>query len=368
MIIRKYIFKELLMNFLMSAAFLSIVLFMEKFVRLSRLILGKGVDFTDIIKVFLFLQPSILLLSLPMAILIAVFLTYGRMTTDSEVIILKSSGMSFWSISRPAIMLSLAGFLILSSISIYLLPKSIHAFKITVYETIAKKVALTVEAETFSTVFKGTVIFVKEMLPKDKFKDIFIYREGDTKEPMVIVAENGSISSNPEQGTINLNMHNGVIHTFGSKSSSEVSFSEYDFVLTSTTQPGGEMKPGEMGIVELWNNRKQSVSLMIEFNRRIAIPFACLIFGFLGPALSTRIGRTGRLGAFSFSMGVLIFYYFLMILGEGLVKSNKIDAFAGGWIPNILLGAVSAWFFYMACMDKPFFRKSGLSRNKLLTS
>jgi lipopolysaccharide export system permease protein len=357
MIIHRTIFKELLINFLIVISFLSFVLFMEKFVRLTRLIMGKGVELIDVIKVFLFLQPSILLLSIPMAILIAVFLTYGRMSTDNEVIVLKGSGMGFWSVSRPAIMLSVAGFLILSLISIYLLPKSVHSFRRILYETIAKKASMTIEEETFSTVFKGTVLFAKELLPNDRFKGIFIYRESDTKEPLVIVAEEGAIRSDPEEGVINLNIRNGVIHTFGGKSSSEATFSEYDFVLTTVMKPERELKPGERGIVELWNGRKNSVLWMVELNRRLSVPFACLIFGFLGPALSTRVGKTGRLGGFSFSLSILISYYVLLILGEGLVKAEKLPPFWGGWTPNILFGAIAILSFYLAYRDKPIFNK-----------
>lgn len=357
MIIHRAIFKELLLNFLLVISFLSFVLFMEKLVRLTRLIMGKGAEFTDIIKVFLFLQPSILLLSIPMAILIAVFLTYGRMSTDNEVVVLKGSGMSFWSMSKPAIVLSAAGFLILFFISIYLLPRSVQSFKKTLYETIAKKASITIEEETFSTVFKGTVIFVKKNLLNNRFKGVFIYREGDTKEPIVIVAEEGAIYSNPEEGVINLSMRNGVIHTFGEKSSSEATFSEYDFVLTSVIESQRELKPNEIGVIDLWRNRKRGVLWTVELNRRLAIPFACLVFGFLGPALSTRIGKTGRLGGFSLSLSIFVLYYVLLILGEGLTKAKKVPPFWGSWAPNILFGTIAILFFYMAYRDKPILKK-----------
>ncbi len=333
------------------------MLFMEKFVRLTRLILGRGAEFTDVLKVFLFLQPSILLLAIPMAILIAVFLTYGRMSTDNEIIVLKSSGMSFWATSKPALMLSVTGFILLFFISIYLLPKSITAFKKTVYETIAKKASMAIGEETFSTVFKGTVIFIKEMLPDDRFKGIFIYREGDTREPLVIVANEGSIRSNPDEGTINLGMRNGVIHTFGEKSSSKAEFAEYNFVLTTVVETQKELKPNERGIIELWKGRERGVKWMVELNRRLSIPFACLIFGLLGPALSTRIGKTGRLGGFSLSLTILILYYVLLILGEGLVKAEKLPPFWGGWIPNIVFSVVAILFFYMAYRDWPILKK-----------
>jgi lipopolysaccharide export system permease protein len=332
MIIRRSILKELLVNFFVVISFLSLVLFMEKFVRLTKLVMGKGAEFIDIAKVFMYLQPSIFLLAVPIAILIAVFLTYGRMSTDNEMVVLKGSGMSFWSLSGPAIVISVAGFLLLLLISTYILPKSILAFKRTVYETIVKKASLTIHEETFSRVFKGTVIFVKEMSKDDKFQGIFVYRKGDTKEPLVIVAEEGVISANPEEGAIKLSLKNGVVHTFG-------------------------LKPNEQGIIDLWKGRERGVKWMVELNRRLAIPFACLIFGFLGPALSTRIGKTGRLGGFSFSLTILILYYVLLILGESLAKAQRIEPFWGGWIPNIVFGVLALVFYYLASRDKVLLKK-----------
>lgn len=355
MIIRRSILRELAVNFLLVILFLSFVLFMEKFVRLTKLFMGKGADFIDIAKVFIYLQPSIFLLSVPVAILIAVFISYGRMSTDNELTVLKASGMSFWEIARPAVLLSVAGLLLLIFISSYLLPKSILSFRKTVYETIVKKASVTMSEETFSRVFKGTVVYVKEMLPDDRFRGIFIYREGDTKEALLIVAEEGEIQSNPDEGAVKLSMRNGVIHTFGKNTSSEAEFTDYEFILTAQFKPARSLKLNERGLIDLWQGRDRNVKWMVELNRRLAVPFACLIFGFLGPALSTRIGKTGRLGGFSFSLSVLIVYYLLLILGETLAKAEKISAYWGGWIPNLVFGAIAVIFFYTASRDKTLF-------------
>ncbi|MBI5050852.1 MAG: LptF/LptG family permease [Nitrospirae bacterium] len=360
MIIHRSIFRELFANFLVVIAFLSFVLFMEKFVRLTRLVMGKGAELTDILKVFLFLQPPILLLSIPMAILIAVFLTYGRMSTDNEIIMLKSSGMSFWFISKPAVIFSALGFGILLFISLYLLPRSVHAFKQTLYEVIAKKASMTIEKQTFSKVFKGTVIFVKEMPSGDRFNGIFIYTDADspTRYPAVIVAENGAIRSYPEEGLIELNMHNGLIHAFTEKGSSEVTFWEYNLVLTSMIETKREKKLDEIRFADLWKGKGDNVLWHVEINRRLAIPFACLIFGLLGPALSTKIGKTGRIGSFSFSLSILVLYYFLFIFGEGTAKAGKLSPFLGLWGPNILFGIAAGLSFYIAYRDKPLLRRS----------
>ncbi len=358
MIIHRSILKELSKNFIVIIFSLSVLLFMEKFLRLSRLFMGKGADFTDIIKVFWYLQPSILLLSVPMAILIAAFLTYGRMAADSEIVVLKGSGMSFPGISRAAITLSAACFFILLFISLYLLPRTMQSFKHTVQETILKKASMTFEEGTFSDVFKGSVIFVKKIASDNKFRGIFVYRDAEraSDEPAVIVARSGTIISNPREGLIKLTMYDGLIHTFKENTSSEISFSEYDFVLSTGIESSRKTKADEVKTTDLWNGRKDMLLWDIELNRRFALPFACLIFGLLAPALAAKVGKTGRLGAFSLSVSLLIFYYILLIMGETLAKSGKIPPFPGEWIANIIFGIIAALFFYIACRDKPIGR------------
>ncbi|MEW6601794.1 MAG: LPS export ABC transporter permease LptF [Nitrospirota bacterium] len=355
MILHKTIFQEMSKSLLVIVFSMSIILFMEKFVRLTRIFMGKGADFSDIAKIFVYLQPSILLLSLPMAILVAIFLTYGRMSTDSEIIVLKAGGMSFWGISRAAVMLALLCFAVLAVISLYLLPRSMYAFKHTMYETIVKKASTTFEAETFSDVFKDTVIYVKEIPSPDIFKGIFVYKEGikSIEEPVVIVAESGVIRANPAEGLIKLSMNNGLIHTYDEKSSSEISFSQYDFVLKSGIETMDKIKPDEIKTIDLWRANKENTYWAIELHRRLALPFACLIFGLLGPALSNKIGKIGRLGGFSLSLVILILYYVLMIFGEGLAKSGEITPFWGGWSPNLIFGGLTMVFVYIAYKDKP---------------
>ncbi|MDO8282060.1 MAG: LptF/LptG family permease [Thermodesulfovibrionia bacterium] len=355
MIIHRLIFKELFKNFMVAIFSLSVILFMEKFVRLTKLVMGKGADMKDIIKVFLYLQPSILLLSIPMAILISIFLTYGRMSADNEIVILKGSGMSFGGIAKSSVTISILGFIILLFVSLYLSPLSTRLFKETLHEAITKKASMALEEETFSKVFKDTVIYVKDMPSRNEFNGIFLYNDSENpaKNPVIIVAQNGSISSNIDDGTIKLSMNNGLIHTYNNESSSEIRFSQYDFILASGINTVSQSKPAEMETTELWKGRNNNLPWKIELNRRLAIPFASLIFGFLGPALASRMGKMGRMGSFSFSLTILLLYYLFLIMGEGFAKAEKIPPFLSGWGPNIFFGIIAVFFCYLAYKDKP---------------
>ncbi|MEW6714417.1 MAG: LPS export ABC transporter permease LptF [Nitrospirota bacterium] len=355
MLIHRTIFKELFINFMTVILSLSVILFMERFVRLTRVFMGKGTEVIDIAKVFIYLQPSILLLSLPMATLIAIFLTYGRMAADSEIVVLKGSGMSFSQISGAALMLSTAGFCVILFISLYLSPLSMQYFKRTLHETITKKASMIMEEETFTEVFKDTVVYIKNIASKNRFKGIFIYRDSGAslKDPVVIVAEDGALISNPKEGMIKLLLNKGIIHTTSQKSASEISFSKYDFVLTTGIERSEDTRSDEIALFDLWKGRKDKVLWDIELNRRFAIPFACLIFGILGPALSSRMGKMGRLGGFSFSLSLLIFYYVMLIIAEGLAKAGKVTPFWSIWTPNMIFGAIAVLFFRLSHQDSP---------------
>lgn len=357
MLIQKAIFKELFINFVIAAFSISILLFMEKFVRLTGIIMGRWTEAKDIIKIFLYLQPSVLLLSIPMALLVSIFLTYGRMLSDNEIVVLKNSGVSFFGVSKASIILSLFSFIIMLFLSLYLSPKWMFSFKKTLYETIAKKASTVLEEETFSRLFKDTVVYVKEIPSKGRFRGIFVYRELDAstppEEPMVISAEEGRILSSPEEGLIKLILHNGMVHTLSRQGASEISFTDYDFILSTGIEPKKRVRPSEMETFSLWQGRKANIHWDVEVNRRLAIPFACIIFGILGPSLSLRMGKIGRLGGLSFSLSVLILYYALLIASEGLAKAEKIPTFWGGWIPNILFSIVAVSSFFRSYSDRP---------------
>jgi lipopolysaccharide export LptBFGC system permease protein LptF len=117
-----------------------------------------------------------------------------------------------------------------------------------------------------------------------------------------------------------------------------------------------KIRPDEITTPKLWQGRNDTVSWAIELNRRFALPFACLIFGILGPALSIKVGKIGRLGGFSLSLAILIFYYMLLVMGDGLAESGKVSSFWGVWISNIVIGCVALVFFYIAYKDKPIKR------------
>src|SRR3990172_9460486 len=136
MIVHRYMGKELLLNFLVILIFLNIILFMHKFLQLTRMVLIKGADLGDIFWRFVYLQPSLMLLTIPMAFIISVFLVFGRMLTDNEMVAIRASGMSFWNISKPIFIIAVFGLVASMFFSLYFAPSGLRAFKTLFYKVI----------------------------------------------------------------------------------------------------------------------------------------------------------------------------------------------------------------------------------------
>jgi lipopolysaccharide export LptBFGC system permease protein LptF len=91
----------------------------------------------------------------------------------------------------------------------------------------------------------------------------------------------------------------------------------------------------------------------MEMSKRLAFPFACLVFGILGVSVGSFWRRGGRSYGFILSIVIVFFYYLLLSMGENLSKTGWGLAFMGVWIPNFLLGSIGIYLFIKTAREKP---------------
>lgn len=102
-LLHRYIIKELFSPFIFSLLVIIFVLFVQFLLRAVDRFLGKGIDTFTILE-YLFLNLAwIVALAVPMAVLIATLMTFGRLSEDNEITAMRASGISFLKIIRPAL-------------------------------------------------------------------------------------------------------------------------------------------------------------------------------------------------------------------------------------------------------------------------
>jgi len=346
--IHKEILKELAFTFVLSLISLNFILIVEKILRLSRLLSVVSASILDMLMIILYLQPPMMILTLPMSLLVATLVTYGRLNADNELIILRVSGMPFKKIAAPVFAVGISCFLAGLLISFYLAPLSMVKLRKTISNIISMRAPAAIEEGIFATLFKDITLFVNEKPDATRMKEIFIYDERNKNEPKIVMAKEGRISVTDELD-ISFFLKDGYMQIIKKDNVTELFFEGYNLSLTLAAEQPAK-KNSELTPFELLRDAKgappqAAIPLFLELYRRLSLPSVCLILMLLGPPLSLLSGRTGRLGGLTIGFSVFAVFYILLIYGENLARTGKISHYIGGWSPAVLLGLFAIWIF-----------------------
>jgi LPS export ABC transporter permease LptG len=83
-------------------------------------------------------------------------------------------------------------------------------------------------------------------------------------------------------------------------------------------------------------NRGLARSYMIEFNRRLALPTACLVLALVGIPLGLSSKKGGKSTGIVLTIGLVFVYYFISLFGVSLARQGKLSPALGVWLANIL--------------------------------
>src|SRR6266540_1726410 len=162
----KYMLKEIAVPFLLGIGVFTFVLLMGRFLKLADLVISKGVPLTDVLKLLLYIFPSFSLVTIPMAFLLAMLLAFGRLSSDSEITAIKSSGISLYGLLPPILTFAALASTLTTFITIYALPWGNTAFKSLLVEIVETRASLTMKEKVFNDDFPGLVIYVDSYRPE----------------------------------------------------------------------------------------------------------------------------------------------------------------------------------------------------------
>jgi lipopolysaccharide export system permease protein len=110
----------------------------------------------------------------------------------------------------------------------------------------------------------------------------------------------------------------------------------------------------QVKVEELRRLGVQQWAPLVEIHKKFAIPFAALIFGFLGVAMGVLFRRGEKLVSFALSVGIAIVYYVFLLAGEPLGKQGRLHPFWAMWAANIFFVAATALLFRKVLAETPF--------------
>ncbi len=343
--IDKYIMREIATPTLIGMLIFTMVVLMGRMIKLVEMVLNKGVPFSEIGLLLIYMMPAFMVITLPLAFLMGILLAFGRLSADAEIIALKASGFSLQQMLKPVFIVATVTALLTAFLSIYAAPASNNAFRSKIYDIATQKADIGIEPQVFNADFDGLVLFANKMDQKSGLIDgMFISDERTTSTPSIITAKSGRILSDPDDFSLSLHLVDGSIHRkskiHDKESYQVIDFSTYDINLDidQALSPQGKrrLKEKELSLSKLIALRdtekspKRKQQLSVELVHRFVLPFSPLIFALVGVPLGIQTTRSGRGGGFAMGLLVFLVYYILF----SLTKTLAIDA---GLTPYIII-------------------------------
>lgn len=367
-IIDRYIFLEIFTPFWVSLFVFTGVLFLARSLKLIDLVMNKNVPVTDIVLLFSFLIPGFLELAIPMALLLSVIIAFGRLSSDSELVVMRSLGLNLRRLAAPVFSFAVACFLLTATLSLWLRPWSNHQLAVGLFEIAKNQASAGLTQGVFNELGQLT-IYAEEIKNRgESLKKVIISDRRIATQPRTFIAKHGQLITDDDTRSIALQLYDGSIQDGSGLNYSITYFDinsitiEQDEMVNSVGDDGkqaDEMFVGELitavtttDSAAIANDQKQMRRLnrqSAELHRRFVIPTACLCIALIAMALGVQPSRGahtwGQTVSILAGILVIVVFYLLIALAKALGEQGILPIGPAMWLPNVVYFLLAGFLF-----------------------
>jgi LPS export ABC transporter permease LptG/LPS export ABC transporter permease LptF len=348
-IFTRYIWKEVISHAFIGGALFTFILYMKYIGQLLGMAARNSASLGSVAKIFLFMLPNFLSVTIPMAVLIGVLLGLSRLAADSEITAMRAVGIGVWFFVRVVSVIAILGWVVSLADSLYIAPKATAALLNLESSLKNQQASFEVEPRVFYEDFKNYVLYVQDIRAgtgASRWQRIFLADVSDPVEPKVTTAEEAIVANGPVN-TLLMRLRNGTEHEIVNDNSNaqyQVStFVESELPLSIGTQEDTHIGHNDTPILAMSNRVLYEHTkgpggrqYQIEMQKRFAYPAACLVLMLIGIPLGISSRRGGKSAGFVLTIALVFIYYFLSLTGTMLAREGKVSVVAGVWAANLL--------------------------------
>ena len=320
--------------------------------RIADLVIKNGVSLGIVLRLFLYYLPKMVALTIPMSCLLAALLGFNKLSANSEIVALKSSGISFLRIVRPVIIMAFFVSTGAFFINETLVPVSERAAaNVMAYEVFKQSPPVFSEKVFLKEESGGSlkrVIYVNRIDIKDgKMSDVIIQEFENGQLSRLVSAEKGQWIDGSwwlEEGKVfEITKEKAVslLFTFD-KQALQLNLNPEEVSRAART-------PDEMSLMELFREirlmkqRGMDVSkLVMILNLRFSIPWACLVLALVGAPPPPPPQRSSSGMGLGLSVIIVFVYYVILSFTQSLGDAGYLHPVFAAWIANIVFLIIGA--------------------------
>ena len=379
--LHKYLVGQVFVSLVLAVAVFTAVLLVGNALREILMLLSiTHVSLMFLVRAILYLIPFVWVFALPMGMLTATLLVFGRFSADQELTAARASGVSLLSLITPVLLLSLLCCTLSAWFNLELGPRCRVAYKGLFTELQSAIMNGQLPEGRFIRDFPGYIFYV-EKNDGGRLENVMIYRlQNETNVDMTLRATRGQLNPNRASNQLALDLfdvHSVTIGAHGNFINATPSMS-LNFSMNTVTNRAEPPRISDMTFMELRHelhelekvnltpgtnspaSLKQQMQIMrlqqkdllepvrVEMHREISFSFACFGFTLVGIPLGIRMHRRETNIGIAIALVLVVVYYAFIMLGESLSARPEFCPHLILWIPNFIFQAIGAVLLWRA--------------------
>ena len=353
-ILTRYILSEFFGPFILSLAGFSVLILVIQVFNDIKIILEFKPGFLLTLKYFTLQIPELLVKIIPIAILMAVLFSLSRLSKHSELIAMRAGGVSISLVAIPLFFTGLAVCLFSIFLNEAVVPKTammVRHAKVVEIQHQPEQTASQIRQNISMIGAENLVYHIGSFNGVSQTMNDILILEFDRSNHLKSRLD--AQSAHYEDGRWVFS--NGYLRAFD-ESDTEISAQAFNrFPMTLAEKPGDFLKeqkePQELGLAELTayirqlkTNGSDYHKELVELNKKIAVPFGCVILAILGVPWGWTMNKYSGV-VFSFGVCLLVAFFYIggMEVGHQLGDSGVLSPFISMWIMNLLFGILGPW-------------------------
>ena len=341
---------------------------------LVRKIVEFGLPFEVALKVLFLKLPGFLVLSFPMSMLLATLLAYGKLSSNSELLALKSLGVANRRIIFPALLLSIFMTLLTFTFNDSLVPMSNRVAENTMQTSLGKAISseegkhimfsrygsqLDKSNKVSDSNENLTHIFYAKYFRNNFMEEVTLIDFSRIGMEQILKAEKGKFDQNKNlwifyDGRLTITQDSGDI--------SFINFNEYKYPLgegprelAKVPSDANDMTVRQAikaeSLYRQAGNNKEARRMRVRIQEKFTLPAACIVFGLIGSSFGVRsISRSSKSQGFGLSVLMIFGYYLLSFFSSSLGVKGIFNPVLAAWAPVFL--SISLAMFLLSKASK----------------
>jgi LPS export ABC transporter permease LptF len=367
-IVTRYVLREFFIYFTLALVATSSILILRQIFLLTKRFVSKDVSLLYLGELVAYALPSVLSLTIPMAVLAGMLMVLGQFAFTGEITALRASGYGVHRLVVPVSVVGLLFALVDYGMMDYALPWGNRRYIELYFELSRKSPALILEEGVVMRNMESSerLWFVENVDPKTKrLHGVRIWESYKDGRPRLTIAKEASLQV--LKGESILTLFDGISYEHGNRDDDvlQIRFPRQEIVLNIGDQLGRSdsrfkvyramdslalrdeirsLRKDRDTMPSGASQRSLDVSLRrarIELHKKYAIPFACFAFALVSVPFGVMTRRSGFMVGMAIGLPLIIVYYTLQRVGETLGERGMLDEVIGVWVPNlpiVLLG------------------------------